>query len=153
MSESTGTELAVPEHVLNPLSGELVPAAETARVAEALAAMRQMRRSLLEGVHAAEAILRAESERQGTKTLRYGARKIVVNSKSELVWDVEILNELLDAGLPEDRFNDLVTTLVDYKVDARVARQLEGANPEYAAIIERARRRIDKGGSVAVEGA
>lgn len=147
------TDLAVPEHVLNPLTGELVPAAETARVADALKAMRSMRSSLLEGIKVAEAILRGESERQGTKTLRFGPTEVVVSSRAELVYDFEILRELLDLGLPEDRYNQLVKTTIEEKVDNRVARQLEAANPDYAAVIERARTRIEKGGSVSVQGA
>jgi len=52
--------------------------------------------------------------------------------------------------LPQDRYEQLVTEVVTHKVDARVAKQLAGSNPAYAAIIERARRVDPKPWSVKV---
>ena len=87
-----------------------------------------------------------EAVRQGTKTLELPAGKAVLTGgpESELQWDIEILEQLRELGLPEPRFDELVKTEVTYKVDARVAKQLEAANAQYAGVIMVARSRADK---------
>jgi hypothetical protein len=48
-------------------------------------------------------------------------------------YDIAILRELVDAGLPEERWAELVT--YEPKVDGRVINQLRRV-PEYAAVID-----------------
>ena len=57
-------------------------------------------------------------------------------------FSIEVL-ELRDLGLPEERYGELVVATVTYKVNASVAKQIAGANPEYAKVIDRARSRPD----------
>jgi hypothetical protein len=99
-----------------------------------------MRAQILDLVKDCEAVLLEESRRQGTKTLHLPDGTAEVSGGTALEWDIDVLAELQAVGLPEDRYGELVVTTVTQKVDARVAKQLEAANPEYAAIIERARR-------------
>lgn len=80
-----------------------------------------------------------EASRQGTKTLHLSNANVSVSGGSQVEWDVEELNKLLYAGLPVERFDDLVTVIVSYKVNAAVAKQISAANPDYAEIISKAR--------------
>jgi hypothetical protein len=48
-------------------------------------------------------------------------------------YDIAILHELIDAGLPEERWAELVT--YEPRVDGRIIQQLK-RNPTYAAVIE-----------------
>jgi hypothetical protein len=58
----------------------------------------------------------------------------------------DLVEGLEQAGVPAERMAALVTTEITYKVDARVARQLEAANPAYAQVIRAARgRRLPPG--------
>jgi len=67
-----------------------------------------------------------------------------VREKHEDMWLLDVLEELLEAGLPEERYNDLVIQEVSYKVSGLEAKRIAAANPEYASIIERARQRVQK---------
>ncbi len=145
--EEPGAEVAVQEAevtILDPSTGELVPASDVPGVAAALANLREYAGRVREAIRAAEDVMIAESERQGTKTMRFGRTAVEVYGGSELQWDVEVLGELEEAGLPEERMNELVKTTFEHKVDSRIAKQLEASNPVYAEIIERARTRIPK---------
>lgn len=146
------SELAIPESLLDFRTGELIPAADVPRVVDALAEMRLMQRRLREGINTAQAILIAESERQGTKTLHVKGATLEISGGQELVWDIEELAKLIDLGLPQERYDDLVKTVTEYKVDARVAKQLEGANPDYAKVIAQARSYVQKNRYVKVKG-
>lgn len=86
-----------------------------------------------------------ETEKRGSKTLRWGEDLEVVVSASETVeWDVTELAKLQDAGLPDDRYDELVKAEVTYKVSAREATRIAGANEQYAEIIERAKTLVPK---------
>lgn len=52
--------------------------------------------------------------------------------------------ELLDAGCPADRVATIVVTTIDKKVSGMEAAKASRANPEYAAIIERHARTVDR---------
>lgn len=88
---------------------------------------------------------------QGTKTMRAGDFVVKFSDSDEISWDVTELQKLRKAGLPEDRYAELVTEVVSYKVNGSVARQIEGSNPKYARIIKRARVRHPKRPSASVE--
>lgn len=108
-------------------------------IAVALADIRDLEAKLRDVKRELAFALEQESERQGTKTLRYGDLTVTLSTPTEIVWDVEELEKLLEAGLPQDRYEQLVTTEISYKVNAREASHIAAANPEYAKIIERAR--------------
>ncbi len=139
------SELAIqrPAEIANVLTGELLSTEDTAALVDYLRQLREHKSRVLDEIKAAESYILEEAERQGTKTLRFGAAEVKVYGGAELQWDVEVLEELLAAGLPTHRFTELVSIVQTYKVDARVAKQLESANPTYKGIIERARSYVE----------
>lgn len=143
------TTVALPERLVDVRTGELVDATPE-NAADLLNIAREMRTRLLDLVKDCEAVLIAESRRQGTKTLHLAASTITVSGGTETVYDVGELGKLLGLGLPPDRFAELVQETVSYKIDARVAKQLEASNDAYAAVIRRARSVIEKPWRVSV---
>jgi hypothetical protein len=137
----TTTDLAtipLPDQLLDVRTGELVEATPE-KAAELLVAARDMRGRLMDLVKDCEAVLLDESRKQGTKTLHLGSETATITGGQELIWNLDILLQLRDRGLPEDRYNELVVATVTYKVNAAVAKQLEAANPLYAEVIGMAR--------------
>jgi hypothetical protein len=133
-----------------PWTGEVLEASPVT-AAKALLEAKRLREQIKDFEAVAREYVLKDSRRQGTKTLHYGDTTVTVSSDRELVWDMTELVKLLDAGLPPERYNDLVTEEVSYKVDAAVARQLEGANEEYAGIIGRARAYLPKSPYISVK--
>lgn len=144
------TEIALPENLIDVRTGEMLPATPE-NAAELLRAARDMRYRILDLVKDCEAVLREESRRQGTKTLHLPGGTVTISGGAELDWDLDELAKLLAVGLPDSRYGELVVQTVSQKVDARVAKQLEAANPVYAEIIGRARSQIEKPWRVSVK--
>lgn len=140
MTDSTDLVVtdALPVELLDVRTGEIVEATP-AKAAELMVAAREMRGRLLGLVKDCEAVLLDESRKQGTKTLHYPEGTATITGGQDLIWNLEILLQLRDRGLPEDRYNELVVATVTYKVNAAVAKQLEAANTEYAEVIGMAR--------------
>lgn len=131
----------VPETALIviPITGEAIEFSDAHACARALqevreieARLRDVKRALTEGII-------EESQRQGSKTLHFSGFDARINNPPTTVWDYEVLCELLEAGLPEERFADLVTTEISYKVNGNVAKSVASSNPDYKAIIDRAK--------------
>lgn len=125
--------------VVIPTTGEAIDLSDAHACARALrevreveARLRDVKRVLTEGIL-------EESQRQGSKTLHFPTFDARINNPPATVWDYEVLCELQDAGLPEERWTDLVTTEISYKVNGNVAKSIASSNPEYKAIIERAK--------------
>jgi hypothetical protein len=137
-------ELALPAAITVPGVGTLVRINNLDEVTQALQDVRTLEGQLRDAKAVLTAAVVQESQRQGTKTLTAAGVTVTVSPDTEIVWDMTVLPELLDAGLPPDRYNDLVEEVVTYKVNGTEARKLEGANPVYAAIIGRARVRQPK---------
>ena len=144
---SRGRELLVV-----PGTGTVIDLDDPAEVAQALRDVRDLKRQVDEARAVLEAALVAESARQGTKTLRYGSLTASVGPDTELGWDMTVLIGLLDVGLPQARYDELVTETVEYKVNAAVAKQIEAASPVYAKVVEQARVRTPRKQYVKVEG-
>jgi hypothetical protein len=147
---STDLAVIVPENLLDVRTGELVEATP-ANAADLLFAARELRAKMMGLVKDCEAVLIDESRRQGTKTLHLPAGTAEITGGSAREWDLGTLLDLLELGLPEERYNDLVVATTTYKVDARVAKQLEAANPAYAKVIDAARTYVDKPFRVSVK--
>lgn len=128
-----GTEVAIPG------IGSLVNLDHPDEVARALADIRELENMLREAKRELTFVLERESEKQGTKTLGYGDVTVTVTTPTEIAWDLNVLEELLEAGLPQERYDELVKTEISYKVSAREADRIAGANATYADIIDRAR--------------
>ena len=146
------TELE-PATLVVPWTGEVVSLAEPAQVCRALDQVRELKRELDHVRAVLEDALRQESERQGTKTLHLDGLTAVVSGGEKVEYDhLELIDELRDLGLPEQRIGDLVVETITYRVDQRVAKQLAGANPRYAEAIERHRHVVPDRWRVTVKG-
>lgn len=142
-SGEPGTALALPPLLIDIRTGEaLEPTPENAAVL--LYALKQHKRQAIEAIKLCEQILHAEARRQGTKTLHLPGGQVEVRTPTELVWNLELLEELRTLGLPEERWNDLVRETVERKVDARIAKQIAASNEAYAKVIDAARQTHDK---------
>lgn len=137
------TDLVVPDQILDIRTGELVPAADIPRVADILRHLREYKDSILAAIKLCEAAIVEESRRTGTKTLHLDGAEVTITGGPRLSWDVSVLEELRDVGLPDERFADLVVIEQTYKVNAAVAKQIEAANPVYGEIVGRARSYVD----------
>jgi hypothetical protein len=137
-------ELAVIPEILNPLTGELVPADDVSAVAGAIDMLRDRKRFFDSVISVLTDAAYEQSRIQGTRTFHVGnGMSLVLSAETEVSWDAEkLMADLRAAGLPEDRIDELVTTVVSYKVNGTVARQLARANPEYATVIENAQTRV-----------
>lgn len=135
----TGTELILPA------SGELIDITDPAACARALYELRELKDRIKEIESVLKETVFDESLRQGGKTLHFeGGFTAKISTPNETRWDYSVLLELIDAGLPEERFNELVMIEQTYKVDGSIIRQLQGANPAYAEIIGRAKEVIPR---------
>lgn len=143
MSEPS-TDLTIPPHLLNPITGELVATANLDQVVQNLDQLREMRRRIGDVFADFAAVVIEASRQRGKRTLTAGGFDIEITGGWELDWDTDVLEELRAAGMTEERFNELVVPTLTYKVNARVANQISAANPVYKAIIDRARKRIPK---------
>jgi hypothetical protein len=135
---SSSQELALPG------TGELVTLTDAASCAEALLRIRMLEGQLKHARGVLTERLVEESARLGTKTIPVGGGfNAVVSGGTQVTWDTEELEKLLDVGLPQERYDALVRMEVTVKVDARVAKQIADANPDYAVIIGRARQETE----------
>lgn len=151
VSDSHELAVTTPAEIVNPASGEILPATPDNAV-EALASLRELRYRIGDAIRGCEAILADESARVGSKTLHIGGYTASVSGGSELVWDVEQLRAgLAAAECPEGRIDELIVATVEYRVNQSVARQLASANPKYAAVIEAAKSRVVKPTRVSVK--
>lgn len=137
--------------VVDPFTGSLVDVSDPMRAAEFLDALRQSKDTITKVIKAVEEIQRAEFERQGTKTIHAGRWDLELEDQVTYEWDEQVLQELLDAGLPEERYHDLVQTTVSVKVRQNIAKQLEATNETYREIVQRARTRVEKAPRVTVK--
>jgi hypothetical protein len=134
-----------------PYSGEIISLDDPPACLKMLVEIRELEGQLKDLKSDLSDALKLEFSRQGTKTLDINGIKATLGADSEIVWDVGILDELRDLGLPEARMDALVTAEVRYTVNASVAKQLAGANPQYAEVIERAKSRVPKKAYVGVK--
>lgn len=132
--------------------GEIVDLGDAVACVQALATIRELESRLREAKAVLTDAVAEECKRRGTKTLDLPAGgKAVYADRVEVIWDIEVLETLRALGLPEDRFDALVKTEVTMKVDARVAGQLAGANPDYAEVIAAAKTVVTRPGSVTIK--
>jgi hypothetical protein len=126
-------------------TGEIVDLGNAPQCASALLAIREMESQLREMKGILTQAIVDECARRGSKTLHFSeGSTATVSGGTEAVWDIEVLTQLLDAGLPADRYAELVTEEVTYRVNASVAKSIAGANEEYAKVIDNARSLVEK---------
>ena len=120
--------------VVLPGTGELVDIATVDGARRGMRMVSEMRQQLTEFNDACRRTLLEESDRRGQ--LSWEADGVMVRVGGAGVveeYDIAILHELVLAGLPEERWAELVT--YEPKVDGRIIQQLK-RNPAYAAVIE-----------------
>ena len=131
-----------PTELVHPATGEIVSVADVTEVARLLDECRALEYKLATFKRQLTGILGDERRRKGvgsTMDLPGGTRVVFSDSK-RIEWDVVELAKLVKAGLPPERYEELVEVVpVSYKVRAVVATQIEKSNAKYARIIRRAR--------------
>lgn len=137
--------------LLHPVTGEVLETT-VENAAALLNDLRNFRYLLFSAIQDAQAVLLAESTRQGTKTLHIGKLTATVSGGPETEWDTtELVTRLIAAGCPGDRLRELVKETVSYRVDRNVARQLAAANPGYAKALEETKSEVDRPYRVSVK--
>lgn len=129
-----------------PVLGRLVDVADAEDTARALADVRQAEEQLAEVKRVLVDRLIAERVHRGEGTIRFDSGVVVEVSKpEETVYDADAIEaDLRAAGMPEDRISAIVRETVERKVMAGEAKKAASANPDYAAIIDRHRRIVEK---------
>jgi hypothetical protein len=113
--------------------------------ARVLVAARAMKERVNAIVQEATEFLVEMSEHQGTKTLHGDDETITLNGGPTVDYDYGwLFEELLAAGCPQARIDAAIRTVITYRVDRSVLRQLAAANPKYRAAIERAQIEVEK---------
>lgn len=138
----------------NPLTGEVVDRNDVDQLAALLEQLRAHQRRVRSFTNEVQEMIVELARVAGTKTIHLqGGRKAVVAGGPEVEWDVPTLMEgLLEAGLPQERLNELVTIEQTYKVNANVAKSIAGSNPDYARVIDEAKSTVDKPERVRISG-
>lgn len=121
-------------------TGELIDLSNTRQVVDALEHIRRLEYELRETKKALTDAVAEECQKQGTKTLHLGDVSAELTGGSKVEWDMDRLAHLKDLGLPDDRWNALVTIEQTYKVNAAEAKRIAAANTAYANVIETARQ-------------
>lgn len=140
-----GTELVVPT------TGEMISLEDPEQCARVLYEIRELEYQVKVLKAALRDSIVEHSRLQGTKTIHFQGMSATVGTTTSITWDYEVLTELLAAGLPEERFNELVMTEISYKVNASVANSIAKSNEVYGEIIERAKTREEKKASVTIK--
>lgn len=133
-----------------PTTGELINLEDPAQCAQALHEIRTLEENVRDIKRALTEALVEASSQAGIKTLHLGHYTAVIKDSGTILWDLEVLERLLKAGLPQERYDALVTAEVTYKVSASVAKQISAANPKYARIVKKARTDVARSPSVSV---
>lgn len=144
---ATGEEIVVRTDDLPvPVIGRLVRLADPEDVARALADVRQAEEQLADAKRVLVDRLLVERRLRGEGTIRFDSGVTVeIPKPEETVYDADAIErELRDAGMPEERISAIVRETVERKVMAGEAKKAAGANPDYAEIIERHRRVVEK---------
>lgn len=153
-------EVQPPQQFPNLLTGELVDRSDMGQVVGYLDQLNEHRRKVSALIREIGDIVIEHARTHGTKTIHAEVRlppdpranaetqkhlpsvvrlKAVVSGGPEVDWDVSRLEDLLQAGLPQDRWNELVSIEQTFKINANVAKSIAASNPAYAEIIESAK--------------
>ena len=121
----------------------LAPTADNA--ARVILAARRMKERVQGVIEDATAVLRAQSTRDGTKTLETEHGKVTLSGGETIEYDPHDLMEALRvAGCPEERIERAVVAEITYKVNRSVLKQLAAANVDYKTAIAVAERHVEK---------
>jgi hypothetical protein len=151
---SKDVEVREAESILVPALGTQVDLAKPGEVGTALRDIQALEGRFREVKRILKGALVAHWSTGGlrkTYTIE-GGRKVVITGGPEKLYDAEaIRDELLAAGMPDERVSEIVVETVSYAVRAVEAKAAAASNPEYAAIIERNTTVIEKPYDAAVK--
>lgn len=136
--------------LVHPATGEIVDLADVNACATIYAALGDMETRIKDARVLVRRALVDHARVYGGDTMRIDAAEVKIGHPVEITWDLAVLRELRAAGLPDDRWNELVEQTVVHKVKATVAKQIAKANPVYAEIVGRAEKRHPKPDTVSV---
>lgn len=137
-----------------PHTGEIVQLDDATACAHALDELRYVTAR----IHAAKRLLThalaARAELLGTRTLDLGAgASATVTGGAGRQIDPDMLADgLREAGMPDERIDEIVVTTVTRSVDVRQADRAARANAAYKAALDAATTDIEKPWSVSVRG-
>jgi hypothetical protein len=132
------------EGYMLPWSGVMIDPSQPAQVSQALLEWQRVQAAGIEFQRQAEQFLLQQMDERGEYTVRYGPYEVKGDTpEDDYFYDIEDVRKLADAGLPEDRMNDLIKVQVEERVDKRVAKAIAKV-PKYREILERARRDVPK---------
>lgn len=138
----TSVEVAVPEDDIRTLvvpgTGEVLSIETADDAVESLDRLRDLEAAIGHAKRAATERLTELAKLYGKKTMPVtGGRKVTLSSGTTTSYDADaIYAALIDAGMPEERIEEIIETTVSHRVRAAQAKQAAGANPAYKAIIE-----------------
>lgn len=137
--------------VCDPFTGEAVDLSDLAFAADYLDTLRRWKIALDQATRDTQDAILDQMSVLGQGTVRVGRAQLRRVPKVDYEYDHEELLKLLDMGLPEQRFQEVVRDVVDRKVSRTALKQVAASNPEYAKVIERATTKIDRPASVEVQ--
>lgn len=122
-------------------SGELVDLTDERQIVTVYGEVKELKDQLAEADRRLRAAIAEVAKLRGTKTFYVdGVGKVEVRNSERVEYLADVIEEGLRAlGCPEETIREIVVETVVYKVDGNRARRAASANPEYAAVIERAR--------------
>lgn len=123
-------------------TGELLDPRNLEQLGDYLERLRELRQAVQDEIGGITGLVVSLSSQYGKKTLRSGDVKVEVKSNVKREWDLDVLDQLLDAGLPLERWEEMVKSEVVTTVSWAIAKQLKASNPEYARIIDEAMTEI-----------
>lgn len=150
---TVGTEVAVVEvrgELVVKSTGEIVNLEDPHACADLLERIREFEHEARSVKRTLQDAIAYQGSIAGLTKITEGGLVMTITRPVDIEWDLDVLAELRSLGLPDSTWNELVETITSYKVRTVVARRIAKANPEYAAVIERAEQRTTKPPTVAV---
>ena len=141
-----GTSLVLPQ------SGVLVDLADERQVTMAYQDIKSLKDAVMDADRRLREALKEISTVKGSKTFYIdGLGKVELRGGDRTEYDAMAVEEgLRELGCPEDVIREIVVETISYKVDGNRARRAASANPDYARVIEGARRTVETLPSVLV---
>jgi hypothetical protein len=133
-------------------SGEVVDPNDEKQLAKAIQSVQTLKARLAEADRDLRAAFAARAAHLGQRTLQIpGVGRLEVKNASDTTYDVERLEEgLREAGMPEDRIEQMFKTVVTRQAVAAELKRAASANPKYAEVIEACKTVTERTPSVSI---
>jgi hypothetical protein len=134
-----------------PVTGEVVNLADPQEVGRVWDDLDEQIAQLVAFRKGLGQVMLAYMDSRARHTMTLGGVKVSGDrGDTETTYDVTVLPDLLacDPPLPQDRYDELVKTKIEYTVSKREADAIAASNPEWRKVIDRARQTRPKARSV-----